>query len=519
MTFVIPQQQQVMVSKPNQALLIPKSGLTDTLFPGAAELPDLDRVVVPHTTREFVLLKRAGYNVPNPMLYYYGWRGGRPFSVQKSTCAMLTANTRAYVLNAMGTGKTKAALWAWDYLHSQGVAGKLLVVAPLSTLNFVWGREAFSTLPHRKVGILHGDRAKRFAALRDLSNDIYVVNHDGIKIIADELSKRTDIDVLVLDELAVYRNNSDRSKLMRKVAERFNWVWGMTGAPMPNEPTDVWGQCKIITPGTVPKYFKHAQTLLMTKFNDFKWLPKPDAVEKAFAMMQPAVRYSLDDVMELPEVIHRWIDVPLTPDQKKVYDTLAREFQAMVQNHTITAVNAAAAMTKLLQVSCGWVYGGGVTVPLDAGPRHQMTLDLIESAAQKVIVFVPYRHTIEGLSQILTDAQIEHCIVHGDVGNRDQIFNLFQNTDKYKVLLAHPACMAHGITLTAADTIIWYGPLASLDITEQANARITRVGQKHKQQVLHLQSTPVEKKIYRLLATKQKIQNQLLGMFEDASVL
>jgi SNF2 family DNA or RNA helicase len=478
----------------------------------------MGRIVVPHCVREFILLKRAGFNVPNPILYYYGWRNGKPFSVQKSTCALLTANPRAYVLNDMGTGKTKAALWAWDYLHSRGVAGKLLVVAPLSTLNFVWRREAFATLPHRKVGILHGSRQDRLDILADLSHDIYVINHDGVKIIAAELEKRTDIDVMVLDELAVYRTSSDRAKLMREVSERFTWVWGLTGAPMPNAPTDVWGQCRIVTPNTVTKYFKHTQSLLMTKINDFKWVPKPDAVEKAFSMMQPAVRFSLDDVVELPEVVHRWIDVPLTPDQKKVYDLLVRDFQAMVNNKIITAVNAGAAMTKLLQVSGGWVYhGDGQATSLDVQPRLDATLNIVESAARKVIIFVPFRHTIEGLSKVLDAAKIEHAIVHGDVGNRDEIFNLFQNTDKYKVLLAHPACMAHGITLTAADTIIWYGPLASLDIYEQANARITRVGQKHKQQVLHLQSTPVEKKIYRLLSAKQKIQDQLLDMFEEAS--
>jgi SNF2 family DNA or RNA helicase len=92
---------------------------------------------------------------------------------------------------------------------------------------------------------------------------------------------------------------------------------------------------------------------------------------------------------------------------------------------------------------------------------------------------------------------------------------LFQNTDKYRVIAAHPQCLAHGITLTAADTIIWFGPVTSLEIFDQANARIRRVGQKHKQQVLMLQSTPVEKKIYRMLRAKQLVQNKLLALFEE----
>jgi SNF2 family DNA or RNA helicase len=121
------------------------------------------------------------------------------------------------------------------------------------------------------------------------------------------------------------------------------------------------------------------------------------------------------------------------------------------------------------------------------------------------------------MSKLLTGQDIEHAVVHGDVTDRDTIFNLFQNTNKYKVLLAHPQCLAHGLTLTAADTIIWTCPTASLEIYEQANARIRRVGQMHKQQILHLQATPVEKRIYALLRNKQHVQDKLLELFEEAT--
>lgn len=515
----------VVVSQANRALVVPLNDMTVGYF---SEAKRLDQgLVLPHDTRNFMLLRRMGYKVPNPILCYYDWRGGNPFSVQKSTCTMLTSNTRAYVLNDMGTGKTRAALWAWDYLHGNGCANKLLIVAPLSTLSFVWAAEAFTTLPHRKVAVLHGSKKKRQELLRDESHDIYVINHDGLKTIHDELSKRTDIDTLIIDELAVYRNNSDRSKLMRKFAQRFTWVWGMTGRPMPNDPTDVWAQAKIITPSTVPDYFRHAQSLLMVQVNNYKWLPKPDAVETAYRMLQPSVRYKLDDVVELPETIYRTIDVPLTAEQQKVYAKMVREFQVMVGNKVITAMNAAAAMNKLLQVSCGWVYTKAPEyVTLDNATRMDTLFDLIASAERKLIVFVPYRHAVNEISKKLTEASLvpggkleglDHAVVHGGVSNRDQIFNLFQNSTKYKVLLAHPECLAHGLTLTAADTTIWFSPLASLDIYEQANARIIRVGQKHKQQIIHLQSTPVERKIYGLLRSKQHIQNQLLLMFEDAT--
>jgi SNF2 family DNA or RNA helicase len=116
---------------------------------------------------------------------------------------------------------------------------------------------------------------------------------------------------------------------------------------------------------------------------------------------------------------------------------------------------------------------------------------------------------------------IEHAVVDGDTPatKRSEIFNLFQNTNKYRVILAHPQCLAHGITLTAADTVIWFAPVTSLEIYDQANHRIRRVGQQHKQLVLHLQSTPVEKKIYAMLRSKQKVQDKLLKLFEDDTLL
>lgn len=515
----------IIVSEKTRSLVIPRTGATTNMFP---DMPSLvyrgqDHLVVPHDIRSSMLLNRMGERVPNPMVRYYDWKGGKPFSVQKATCTLLTGHTRAYVLNDMGTGKTKAALWAWDYLHGNGFAKKLLVVGPLSTLNFVWAREAFATVPHRKCVVLHGTKQQRLDKLKE-DADIYVINHDGLRVIREELEARIDIDTLVLDELAVYRNNTDRSKIMRKFAERFIWVWGMTGAPMPNEPTDVWGQCMIVTPNTVPKYRRHCEQMLMKRISTYVLLPKPDAVDNAFKMMQPSVRYSLDDVVELPEVIQRTIDIDLTPQQKKVYGVLAREFKIMIANKSITAVNAAAAMNKLLQVSLGWVYTGKPfeAIALDNKPRMDVILDLIDSASRKVLLFVPFRHAVDGISKLLTGKDptkplVPHYVVHGGISNRDEIFNLFQNTSKGKVLLAHPQCLAHGVTLTAADTIIWGAPMASLEIYEQANARIRRVGQTHKQLIFHLQSTPVERRIYSLLRNKQKVQDEFLALLEEAT--
>jgi SNF2 family DNA or RNA helicase len=513
----------VTVSRATQSLVVPETAGVDQMFPNSPVLPGGKRII-PHGLRETLMLRHLGFKVPNPIDYYYDW--GRPppermpFAVQRASCRLLTENPHAYVLNHMGTGKTKTALWAWDYLNRNGMAKKLLVVAPLSTLNFVWAREIFSTLPQRRVIVLHGTKQQRLDRLAQ-DADIYVINHDGLKVIESELWTRADIDTLVLDELAVYRNNSERSKKMRKFANRFNIVWGMTGAPMPNSPVDVWAQCLVITPGRVPRYQSHARDMLMTKgVQAYQWNPKPDAVARAFSWMQPSCRYSLDDVAELPPMISRTIDVPMSAEQAQTYKQVATAMKAMVKDKIINALNAGAAMNKLLQIAGGWVYTKNPEfVRIDPTPRILALADLIQAAGEKVIVAIPYRHMIEGISKILSmkGVEIDHCVVHGDTTNRDQIFNMFQNTDKYQTMLAHPGCVHHGLTLTAASTIIWYLPITSLDVYDQMNARVTRIGQAHKQQLLHLQATPIEKRIYYMLRAHQKLQTSFLDLVEAAT--
>ena len=516
---------QTIVSKKHRLVGVPINPQIEGLYPAAERhrFNGAEYLLLPHSETETYMLRKLGFDVPAPVLSQYNFPNpsDKPaFDVQKKTVALLTMAERAYVLNGMGTGKTKCPLWAWDYLRSQGRAKKMLVVCPRSTMTFTWVKEIFESLPAVKTAVLHGSKKVRLERLNDTSTDIYIINHDGIKVIEKELSLRDDIDTLVIDELAKFRNRSDRTKTMVKLAKSKSWAWGMTGSPMPHSPTDVYWQCRVITPGTVPGYFTHFENELMLKVQNstfVKLIPKNDAVDRAYAVMQPAVRFTIDEVVELPPCVERFIDVELGPKQAKVYKDIVKHCQATLQGNVVTAANAGAAMSKLLQISLGWVYTTSGVLPLDNKLRVEALMDAIESTERKVIVFVPYKHALQGISDALTNETIEHAVVSGDTtdNERNRIFNLFQSTDKYQVLVAHPECLSHGITLTAADTIIWFGPITSNEIYDQANHRIKRVGQKHKQQIVHLQSTAVEKKVYRMLQNQANVQDSFLKMFAD----
>lgn len=512
------------ISTTHRRMIVPHSAGLENLSLGSTSFDwQGERMLaLPHDSTHVRLARNFGIKAPAPVLSYYDWAGHTPFEAQRQTVAMLTTEPRAYVLNSMGTGKTRAALWAYDYLRIEGLAKRMLVVAPLSTLNMTWLREAFNTVPHLKVNILYGSRDKRLQMLADPA-DVYVVNHDGIGIITNEIRARPDIDVICLDELAAYRNPSARrfKTMMLTVANKPR-VWGMTGSPVPNAPTDAWAQTKIVTPWQAPTGFTSFRESVMMKVSAFKYVARPSALATVHKMMQPAVRYTLDDVAELPEVVVRQVAVQQGPIQAKAYKQLSDHLYAQFTAGEITVMNAGILMNKLLQVSMGWVYTDtrGV-VAFDNTDRLMAVADIIDSTDRKVIVFVPYIHALNGVSDFLTKEGIPNKTVSGQTPKteRDRIFGAFQNSVDPRVIVAHPQCMAHGLTLTAADTIIWFGPFASPEIFEQANARITRVGQKHKQQIIMLAGTKAEIKLYDRLRTKNSVQHLLLDMFHEGKEL
>jgi SNF2 family DNA or RNA helicase len=514
----------IHISHPTKCVAASFSDAFPQIFPHGVRInwQGEDLYVVPHGHDETRMLRNLGHEVPAPIVEHYDFPsadGKRPFDKQVLTAASMTMNPHSFVLNGMGTGKTKAAIWAFDYLQREGLANSMLVVAPLSTLDFTWAREIFNTAPNLSVAVLTGsaDRRKKLLAKK---HDIYIVNHDGVKVIFKELMARRDIDAICFDEAAAYRSSkAERSKIARMVSKGRKYVWAMTGSPTPSAPTDAFGLAHLINPTTAPRSWVQFRQDTMINVSQFRWVPRKDAHETVANLLQPAVRFTLDEIVELPPVIEREIEVPMGKRQKEVYDAMRDHAAAMLKEGTITASNGGVVFSKLLQASCGWVYGDEdrKVHDLDPADRLKTLMDVVLSADQKVIVFSPFKSATAGISRLLGRENIDFATVTGDTPQRDRtsIFQAFQNTDKYRVLNAHPECMSHGLTLTAADTIVWFGPVTKLETYEQANARITRVGQKHKQQIVKLVATPAERMLYRRLKDKHELQENILDLLQE----
>lgn len=474
-------------------------------------------VAVPHKITETRLLRNLGYNAPAPIGVAYDWPGRyQPFDAQREAAAFLTMNERAFNLSELGTGKSLASLWAYDYLRSVGQVNKVLVISPLSTLERTWADEVFHHFPHLECAVLHGSRDKRIKLL-NTDVDVYVVNHDGVQIIEPHIKNRTDIDLVIVDEIAQAARNAgtDRWKAINKVINKHSKprsCWGMTGTPTPNAPTDAWAQCRLIVPEKVPPYFNRFKGEVMKQLSQFTWVPKPEATEKVHEAMQPAVRFTRDECVDLPPLMYETRQVGLTKEQGKAYKEMVNKLRTEADEGEITAVNEAVKMAKLVQIACGVVYANdGTEVTIPSNPRVEETREIVRQAEGKVIVFVPFVSSVNMVAEELAkDFSVE--VIHGGVKKqeRDRIFGAFQKSKDPKVIVAQPAAMSHGLTLTSASTIVWYSCVTSNEVFEQANGRINRPGQKMNNFIIMLEGTPVEKRIYSRLRNKQKMQGALL---------
>jgi SNF2 family DNA or RNA helicase len=482
-------------------------------------------VAVPHRPDETKVLRNLGFNVDSPMPVHYDWPkvSGRysPFEAQLDTASFLSMNRRAFCLNDMGTGKTNSALWAFDYLKKTKSVNKMLVVCPLSTMERTWADSVFQTFPHMDALVLHGTRERRNRLLAQ-DADIYIINIDGIATIAENLAKRKDIDLVVIDELALARNQgTDRWKILNTVCNKQadRRVWGMTGSPTPNAPTDAWAQCKLVTPDNpmVPRYFGAFRDSVMRQLTPFKWAVRDKANEVVYNMMQPAIRYSLDDCVDLPEQTFLHRDAPLTPEQTKAYKDMLGKLAAEYQGGQIMAVNEAVKANKLIQIACGVAYGmSGEEVVIPSKPRMDLLKEVIEESEGKVIVFVPLTGALESVaSELRKVCAVE--TVHGGTSKseRDRIFGEFQKQADPRVLVANASTMSHGLTLTAATTIVWYAPVHSNEVYEQACARVRRPGQTRTTVIVHISGTEIERRVYKRLQEKQSMQGLLLDMMKE----
>jgi len=455
-------------------------------------------------------MKLSEYEWPRP-------HGFTPFDHQKTTSEFLVNNRKAFCFNEQGTGKTASVIWAVDYLMQLGLVKRVLVICPLSIMKSAWQQDLFKFAIHRTVSVAYG-AAKKRKEIVNAGNEFVIINFDGVGIVKKEIIDGG-FDLVVVDEASAYKNNHTvRWRDLRDLMKVIKGLWMLTGTPAAQSPVDAFGLARLVNPTAVPLYVSHFKDQVMYKVSDFRWIPRPEAKTIVHKALQPAIRFEKKDCLDLPPVTFVDRDAPLTPQQLVYYKKLKQEMLIEADGEEISAVNAAVKINKLLQISGGAVYTDNrEVVEFDVSSRLKVVHEVVDETSNKVLVFVPFTHTIELLEKYLTKHGITNEIINGSVSvnRRTDIVTHFQNNEQPKVLIIQPQAASHGLTLTAADTIIWYAPCTSVETYLQANARIDRPGQVNAMTIVHLSGSQVERRMYSLLRGNVANHSEIIDLYKQ----
>lgn len=500
--------------------------VTDLLPHQFIEHEGTQLIAVPHTLDAWRVLRNLGINVtgfePLRSRYTSPRINGQyaPMPHQVATAAFLSCEFRAFCLSTPRTGKTAATLMAIDFLRQQKAIKSALVVAPNSCLRSVWEAEIFGMFPHWSVAVLQGDRATRCKLLAR-NFDVYIINPDGVKVVQSELTAAVEekrIGAMVFDEVTDYANRtSARWVAANAVKKQVTYCWALTGTP--GDPEDVYGQVRLINPSQVPSSFTTWRDMTMLKLGMFKWVPKVGHQELVAAAMQPAIRFDKKDLLDLPPLQFLDREATMSDEQMEAYERMRKTFLMASRGVAITAANAAVMNGKLLQIATGAVKtdDGGV-ITFDVKNRIEVLEQIISEAEYKVLIFAPYTAVIRELQRQL-ESKWSVSVVDGSVTGRkrDDIFRLFQTTPDPHILIAHPRTTSFGLELSAADTVVFWGPPVNGPfVYQQAVERINSIHQKSKSpSIVHLYASPAERAMFRSIKAGVGINEGIVNLFRQ----
>ena len=420
----------------------------------------------------------------------------------------------------MGLGKTVITMTAIDELmYDRLEVAKVLVIAPLKVAEDTWSREAgkWDHLRHLRISKILGSAQKRIAAL-EADADIYVINRENVVWLVTYLKEhrmRWPFDMVVVDELSSFKSNTaQRFKALKHARPMIDRIVGLTGTPAANSLMDLWAEMFLLDRGdrlgqTITSYRARWFRPAYSNGNVvYKWAPNKGAMEEITKRIADiTVSMSAADYLTLPDRIETNTVVHLSDPAMKAYREMEQKALLELEGEEVTALSAAAVMSKLLQLTNGFVYNDSHEAKLLHTDKLEALRELVEAAGSPVLVFYEFQadrdailENIPGARLLKTDADIE-------AWNRGEV----------PVLLAHPASAGYGLNLQEGGHIMaWYGLPWSLEQYQQAVARLRRQGQKHPVMIYHIIAEgTVDEQVLRALHNKDTSQNALLAALKE----
>lgn len=445
----------------------------------------------------------------------------RPYEYQRKAIRMVEENKASGLFLDMGLGKTVITLTAAKDLIEDFAVWKVLVIAPKRVAEDTWTREhrKWDHLAGLRISKVMGTKAERIRAL-EADADIYVIGRDNVQWLVQyyqDKRKGWPFDMLVIDELSSFKNpQAKRFRALRKTLPFWNRVVGLTGTPSPNGLMDLWAQVYLLDQGerlgrTIGSYReKYFRAGKRNGYVVYQWEPVKGAQNHIEGLLRDlCLSMSAEDYLELPERIDRIVPVTLSPKERKAYETMERDQLITLDgsDDAVVGINAAAVMNKLLQIANGRVYTDQGEVLKVHEKKLEALEEIIDTASEPVLVFYSFRHDAEAIRERIPDAKTLETAEDIEAWNAGAV----------PVLLAHPASVGYGLNLQAGGHIIvWYGLTWSLELYQQANARLYRQGQDKAVIVHHLVAEgTVDEDVMAALERKDTSQAALLQALKD----
>ena len=440
----------------------------------------------------------------------------KPHGYQVKATDRIKQQKRVGLFLDMGLGKTVITLTAIKELIEDFAIWKVLVIAPKRVAEDTWSREheKWDHLSGLRISKVLGTPAQRMKALK-AEADIYVIGRDNVKWLVELMGKSWPFDMVVIDGLSSFKNPSaQRFKALRKVIPASDRVVGLTGTPSPNGLMDLWAEIYLLDRGerlgtTISAYReKYFRAGARNGYIVYKWEPysySQKEIERKISDI--CMSMSAEDYLELPERIDNEIKIRLSEKEMKQYNQMERDQLLRIDDETVVALNAAAVMNKLLQMANGSVYADGGDVVRIHEKKLDALVDIIDTTGEPVLVFYSFRHDLEAIKKRIPEAR--------ELESSEDIARW--NQGEIPVLLCHPASVGYGLNLQdGGHVIVWYGLTWSLQLYQQANARLYRQGQQKAVIIHHLIAEgTVDEQVMRALQHKDTSQSALLAALKE----
>lgn len=439
-----------------------------------------------------------------------------PHEYQRIALQYVLDNDASGLFLDMGLGKTVTTLTAVsELLHDRFEVSKVLVIAPKRVAEDTWSRETekWDHTKYLRVSKILGPEKVRIKALEDQA-ELYVINRENVEWLVNYYGKKWPFDMVVIDELSSFKSaKARRFRALRKVRPLIKRLVGLTGTPAPNSLIDLWPQIYLLDQGerlgkTITSYrdkYFSPDKRDPNRHIVYSWKLKTEAENSIHEKISDiCISMKAKDWLQLPERIDNVVKVTLPQKAKEKYKQLEKDLLLPFKDGDVVADTAAVLSNKLLQLANGAVYDENKEIQEIHDEKLQALADLLEAANGKpVLVFYTYKHDLARIKNQFKDART--------LDTSEDIKEW--NEGKISMLLAHPASAGHGLNLQAGGHIIvWFGLTWSLELYQQANARLDRQGQKNNVIIHHLVTEgTVDEDVMRALEGKALGQDALLA--------